>query len=81
MAQDSPSDDIKALEAVILPLYVACKPLAYWASDDSIVVPDIIVTIPEFVAQTTFAPFAWAEIYPPVIVTSPPLTKTAAFTP
>ena len=42
--------------------------------------PDI-VTVPPFVAQIAFAPFAAVVIVPPVIVTSPPWTNTAEFTP
>ncbi len=45
-----------------------------------IVVPEI-VTFALFVAQRQFAPFAFVVIEPPVISTSPPWTKTAAFTP
>ena len=80
VALDSPLIEISILEAIIVPLYVACKPLAEPASIDVIVVPDIF-TIPEFVAQIELTPFALFVITPPVILTSPPLTKTTAFTP
>ena len=56
-AEDSPIDPTVTPEAVIVPLYVACKPLAELEPAKPIIVSDI-VTIPEFVAQTPFAPFA-----------------------
>ena len=59
---------------------MACKPLPELAAVEVIVVPDI-VTFPLLVAQTAFPPLAAVVISPSVIVTAPPLTKTAAFTP
>ena len=59
---------------------MACNPLAELDPVDVIVVP-VIVTVPLFVAQIAFAPFAAVLISPSVIVTPPPWTKIAAFTP
>ena len=77
---DPQVEEIVTSEAVTLPKYVACNPLAEAESVDVIVVPDI-VTVPLFAAQIPFAPFAAVVTFPSVIVTSPPWTKIAAFTP
>ena len=80
VAHDPPFVDIVTLDADIEPPKVAWSPLAEPEEVDVMVASEI-ATVPLFVATIAFAPFADVEIVPPIIVTPPPWTKTAAFTP
>ena len=80
VAHEPPDVVISTFEAVIEPPKVEWSPLADPDAVDVIFV-SVILTVPLLVAHTAFAPFADVWIVPPVIVNSPPCTKTAAFTP
>jgi hypothetical protein len=75
VAQDLPVVEILTLVASIFPPCVECNPLADPVAVEFISV-SVIVTFPFFVATTAFAPFAAVVIFPPVIVSSPPFTKS-----
>ena len=80
VAHEVPVDEIEISEAKIEPPNVECNPLAEDEPVEVIFVPDID-TLPLLVTQIAFAPFAPVVFVPSVIITSPPWTKTAAFTP